>query len=375
MTAQTRTIIAVMLLCAGACRDRLALTDRPPDAAAGGSVFPPDAGGAPDAATEPDGPSEPDTLAAPDVPVDVPHDGAAPSFPDTPCAPRICQQPGGRYCGLIPDGCGKMIDCGGCAPGWTCGTGARAHLCVSADPGCVPLTCQLPYGSLCGRFGDGCGGVLDCRGRTCPAGVTCGGGGLEGVCGTVCLGATISCQQPTGRYCGRIGDGCGRPLECGECPDRYVCDEQICRCKPGACGDKPVACEGPGYRYCGRIGDGIGGSLDCGACKTGEICGGGGLANVCGGGDCERLRGCTQQSGARYCGIVGDGCGRTLDCGRCPAGQTCGGGGVTAVCSPGPADPPPFPPVEIPIPPPLPPPPPPGFFIPPPPAPPDPLLP
>jgi hypothetical protein len=50
----------------------------------------------------------------------------------------------------------------------------------------------------------------------CPMGLTCGGGGVEGICGaTDCPGA-LSCNDPSGnqQYCGRIGNGCGGVLDC-----------------------------------------------------------------------------------------------------------------------------------------------------------------
>ena len=34
---------------------------------------------------------------------------------------------------------------------------------------------------------------------------------------------------------------------------------------------------------------------------------------------------CTPAGGGRYCGVIGDGCGGTLDCGTaCPGGMACG---------------------------------------------------
>ena len=35
------------------------------------------------------------------------------------------------------------------------------------------------------------------------------------------------------------------------------------------------------------------------------------------------------------CGPVGDGCGGTIDCGMCVAPQTCGGGGTANLCGGG----------------------------------------
>jgi hypothetical protein len=76
------------------------------------------------------------------------------------------------------------------------------------------------------------------------------------------------------------------------------------------------------------IGDGCGGTIDCGPCPAGELCGierpfTCGPAPVCTPITCE--------SAGAQCGALGDGCGNLLDCGPCPAGSTCGLGGAN-VC-------------------------------------------
>jgi hypothetical protein len=60
--------------------------------------------------------------------------------------------------------------------------------------------------------------------------------------------------------------------------------------------------------------------IQCGTCPAGQTCGGGGTPGVCGAPPCTP-RTCVQ-AGAQ-CGIVVDGCGHTLDCGSCPVGQGC----------------------------------------------------
>ncbi len=81
-------------------------------------------------------------------------------------------------------------------------------------------------------------------------------------------------------------------------------------------------------KNCGTISDGCGGTLDCGTCTvSGETCGGGGVANVCGGNTCTT---CAAQ-GAE-CGSISDGCGGTLNCGSCPSGQSCSNN--VCVCNP-----------------------------------------
>ena len=74
-------------------------------------------------------------------------------------------------------------------------------------------------------------------------------------------------------------------------------------------------------KNCGAIPDGCGGTLQCGSCPSGQTCGGGGAANVCGGGACVPA---TCAAAGATCGQISDGCGGTLQCGTCSPGQTCG---------------------------------------------------
>src|SRR2546423_3000351 len=125
-----------------------------------------------------DGPV-PDSGAPPDAFITIPDSGAAEA-----CVRRAtCTVSGGQYCRSINDGCGGILECGDCPAGQQCGTAdANKHVCISADPNCKPLTCDQPGGRLCGKIGDGCGGPLDC-GDSCPSGQSCGGGGTANVCG------------------------------------------------------------------------------------------------------------------------------------------------------------------------------------------------
>ena len=107
---------------------------------------------------------------------------------------------------------------------------------------CTPVTCSPAGGRYCGKIGDGCQGTLDCP-ETCADGETCGGAGEAQVCGRTpdpnCKPAT--CDSPGGRLCGRVGDGCGRALACGDCPGGGVCGAvtaQIC----GAPGSAVAGC-------------------------------------------------------------------------------------------------------------------------------------
>ena len=90
----------------------------------------------------------------------------------------------------------------------------------------------------------------------------------------------------------------------------------------------PKTCAQQGL-MCGPAGDGCGNVIQCGPCPVGETCGGGGMPSVCGSPSCIPKT-CAQQS--IHCGPAGNGCGGLLQCGTCPAGQTCGGGGMPGVC-------------------------------------------
>ncbi|GEJ58776.1 Ig-like domain-containing protein [Anaeromyxobacter diazotrophicus] len=84
----------------------------------------------------------------------------------------------------------------------------------------------------------------------------------------------------------------------------------------------PTTCAAAG-KTCGAIPDGCGGTLACGSCAAGETC----TANVCG--VCAPA---TCGSLGASCGAASDGCGGTLQCGTCGAGQACVSG--ACVCTP-----------------------------------------
>ena len=56
-----------------------------------------------------------------------------------------CSPPGGRYCGVIGNGCFGTMDCGACLAGEICEGG----LCVGGAS-CMPLVCQVATGKYCG---------------------------------------------------------------------------------------------------------------------------------------------------------------------------------------------------------------------------------
>jgi hypothetical protein len=92
-------------------------------------------------------------------------------------------------------------------------------------------------------------------------------------------------------------------------------------CTPKTCAQQNIGC--------GAAGDGCGAVIQCGTCPMGQTCGGGGTPSQCGAPMCTP-RTCAQQG--LQCGPAGDGCGNVLQCGTCPVGQTCGGGGMPGVC-------------------------------------------
>ena len=196
--------------------------------------------------------------------------------------------------------------------------------CVTPDiPMCTPKTC-VQIGASCGPAGDGCGGIIQCG--PCPAGQTCGGGGMPSVCGGPMCTPKTCAQQSI--QCGPAGDGCGGLVQCGTCPAGQTCGGGN---MPGKCGNQmctPKTCVQENIQ-CGPAGDGCGGLIQCGACPPGQSCGGGGMPGICGGTMCTPKT-CVQL-GAN-CGPVADGCGGILQCGVCMVPQTCGGGGMASVC-------------------------------------------
>ncbi|MDP9151093.1 MAG: hypothetical protein M3O36_14270, partial [Myxococcota bacterium] len=89
----------------------------------------------------------------------------------------------------------------------------------------------------------------------------------------------------------------------------------------------PKSCAAVGAT-CGSAVDGCGGTLQCGSCPEGQTCGGGGT-NKCGTNACVPTT-CMQANAG--CGVVSDGCSKVLDCGGCAAPLTCSGGGMPNRC-------------------------------------------
>jgi hypothetical protein len=95
-------------------------------------------------------------------------------------------------------------------------------------------------------------------------------------------------------------------------------------CTPQSCADQGI--------NCGPAGDGCGNSLDCGKCSAPLTCGGGGGYGQCGYPDAGTCIPKTCQQLGYNCGLNGDGCGNMINCGSCTPPAICGGGGQPSVC-------------------------------------------
>lgn len=208
----------------------------------------------------------------------------------------------------IPDGVYVCETTDECPPGQLCDV--AAGVCRREPPCSSPLTCELLRAD-CGQPEDGCGGTLDCG--ECEGVDSCGGGGVEFLCG--CTPTT--CAE-AGATCGAIDDGCGGSLDCGGCAPPDECVDGLCGCAD------PNACDG---RECGDVVDACGNVVSCGACEATESC----MLGMCIVGSCVPIE---DPCGAvdRVCGAAEDGCGETVACGSCTAPETCNGGGVPGQC-------------------------------------------
>ena len=133
----------------------------------------------------------------PDVPLFMIPDGGGADAP--PCTNQVaCQGMNYKYCGRIGDGCGGIMDCGGCPAGQVCGGGARPACAAAARTAC-PDTCDSPGGRFCGKIGDGCGRHARLR-RLPRRPDVCGGAGTPNLCGGGTAARAMTC------------DSAGRPL-------------------------------------------------------------------------------------------------------------------------------------------------------------------
>lgn len=239
-------------------------------------------------------------------------------------------------CGPVANGCGGLVDCGGCTLPETCGGGGVPSHCGGVAA-CVPTTCES-LGKTCGEHPDGCGGVLNCWPNGASACATPSFQCVDGACKDTSTCALLTCADYPAMpgKCGPVSDGCGGTLDCG-----YSCaSDEVCGLSaPGVCG-KPTCqtqtCEdalaGKPANFCGFVPDGCGGELlGCvDPCPMGESCGAGG-PDLCGASSVACVPKTIADCGSS-CGPIGDGCGGSVDCGGCQGAESCGGGGEAGVC-------------------------------------------
>jgi hypothetical protein len=237
------------------------------------------------------------------------------------CTPLTCADFPGK-CGVQGDGCGgKTANCGSCPAGQSCGGGGVPSVCGAPSGGsCTPKSCAQ-QGITCGPAGNGCGALLQCG--PCVAPATCGGGGVHGQCGyptANCVPLTCASYP---NACGEQSDGCGGhtafcnpctpPATCGGggVPDQ--CGFPGTSCTPQTCAQLGLQC-GFGADGCGGV------TAQCGTCPAGSACVGNHCVAADAGGSCVPQT-CAQLG--IHCGLSDDGCGNLLTCPTCPAGQSC----------------------------------------------------
>ncbi|MBK6848986.1 MAG: hypothetical protein IPG96_16120 [Proteobacteria bacterium] len=129
----------------------------------------------------------------------------------------------GFECGDVWLGCGaktSTTNCGSCPASETCNT--TLHVC---EPRCTPAPkaeiCAA-RGAECDPVSDGCGGMVNCGG--CPTGQQCGISGLGNRCSAPppsvnCISFGYECLLPGEK----LTTACGETVSCGTCPSGQVC--------------------------------------------------------------------------------------------------------------------------------------------------------
>ncbi len=276
-------------------------------------------------------------------------DPVKPSTEPDGCVPRTCTELSAE-CGQVADpACGGTVSCGDCTAPKTCGGNGTPNRCEV--PGCVAETDT----ELCAKAKVDCGSTtLEDRCKrartvtcgTCKASLTCGGGGAPNRCGCAVEPDRDFCVRFQ-RECGEITgvDLCGvlRTLDCGGCTAPQLCGGAGVPGHCGTCSKTETDSE-----LCARVGFVCGAltapdlcgqerTVSCGACPSPKVCGGGGTAGTCGDACarpetdqefCSRLESeCGTVEAVDLCGQA-----RTVDCGACPSGQTCGAGSTPGHC-------------------------------------------
>lgn len=194
------------------------------------------------------------------------------------CTPKTtCDS--GFECGTQDPGCG--------APALNCGTCMPPDVCFPAehDCRCVPrTTCDSTL--ACGTESDGCTGTVNCPVDCSVAGKVCNQitnrcrckTMLEACgsqkCGTAYAGEGCPLQNcgdcPDDRLCNPDSKTCVCRGECGptcnKCPDPKVCQSSNWTC---VCTPNPLACF---EIQCGFVDDGCGRQINCADCPNGGQC-------------------------------------------------------------------------------------------------------
>lgn len=173
---------------------------------------------------------------------------------------------------------------------------------------CESQSC-MQRGFVCGTQDDGCGKVIECG--NCPNSGECNFGRCD---------CTKTTCPKLGATCGAQNDACGGTLDCGKCPGQFdACIDGKCACQPQTCQKQGIEC--------GGIPDGCGNTYFCGQCMDVS-------KPYCNMGKCT-ITPCTPNTSCtNRCGTVSDGCGGLVNCPTTCANSydTCGGGGMSNVC-------------------------------------------
>jgi hypothetical protein len=123
------------------------------------------------------------------------------------CIPQTCAQHPEIQCGPVSDGCGGILNCGGCNSPQVCN--ASTNTC------CNETTCAA-QGATCGTVNAGCGPefVLTCG--------TCGAG--QGCSSNHCVTCPSNACSLQGAQCGTITDPTCGVTTCGTCGAGTHCD-------------------------------------------------------------------------------------------------------------------------------------------------------
>jgi hypothetical protein len=205
---------------------------------------------------------------------------------------------------------------------------------------CDPADCKA-LDRLCGTWGDGCRHPLECG--ACAAGLECSfSGRCEGMCthGTLSVsgvslngGGKVASSVPGGSVSFAFDLEVGNPDPCEPCGRQAVVGID----EAGPCTDLgiPKTCpatslaklagtvQAPASAGTWEVAVAVPAATGCPAAKglfstvpDRVVAGTVHVVSGCGPKTCKEL--------GRSCGPASDGCGVELDCGECPAGQTCG---------------------------------------------------